>query len=196
MATITAPRIFPFQPGGAADGTTLPSGRIALVDLTDRPRFGLKGPGSAAWLTAAGVPLPSVNRVGAHRGIKVLRLGGEDILLTAERGDAAFDEIRTAWNAGGGSKGYSSWREEGWAWMRLSGPALEPMLARLCALDLRRGHFGDDEIAQTRFAGVETVLQRADEAFDLFFDITASAFVARTVAATEKHCAYMFETGE
>ena len=194
MAAITAPRIFPFQPGGAADGTTLPSGRISLVDLTDRPRF--KGPGSAAWLTAAGIPLPSVNRVGTHRGLKVLRLGGEDILLTAEGGDAAFDEIRTAWNPDSAPKGYSSWREEGWAWMRLSGPALDPVLARLCALDLRRGHFGDDEIAQTRFAGVETVLHRADDAFALFFDITASAFLARAVAATDKHCAHLPKTGE
>jgi sarcosine oxidase subunit gamma len=196
MATTTAPRSFPFQPGGAAEGTPLPSGCITLGDLTALPRFGLKGPGSAAWLTAAGVPLPPVNRVCVHRGMRVLRLGGEDILLSAETGEPPFDEIRAAWEADTGSKGYSSWREEGWAWMRLSGPALGPALARLCALDLRPGRFGDDEISQTRFAGVEAVLLRAADALDIFFDVTASAFVARTVAAVEKRCVNLQSTGE
>ncbi|TGV52334.1 hypothetical protein EN803_40220, partial [Mesorhizobium sp. M2D.F.Ca.ET.160.01.1.1] len=83
MAAGTATRIYPFMPGGAADGTKLVSGAVALSDLIDKPRFGLKGGGSAAWLAAQGIPLPAVNRMGEHRGMRVLRLGNEDILLLA-----------------------------------------------------------------------------------------------------------------
>lgn len=189
MAADATLRTYPLQPGGAADGTSLPSGGVVLQDLTHLPRFGLKGPGSSAWLTAAGVALPAVNRVSAHQGMRVLRLGGEDILLIGDDAESSTDALRDAWQAAAGAKGYSSWREEGWAWMRLSGPALHHALARLCAVDLRAGRFGDDEIAQTRFADVEVVLLRAGEAFDIFFDITMSAYVARAVAAVEKQCA-------
>lgn len=184
-----SPRTFPFQRGGAAEATRLPSGSVTLEDLTPLPRFGLKGPGSNAWLTAAGWPLPEINRVGTHRGIRMLCLGGEDILLTAENSTSALDGIREAWNVDTDPKGYSSWREEGWAWMRLSGTALDDALARLCALDLRAGRFPENEIAQTRFAGVEGVVLRTGDAFDVFFDITMSASVARSVAAVGKHCA-------
>ncbi|MBX3568020.1 MAG: hypothetical protein KF914_08185 [Rhizobiaceae bacterium] len=182
-------RTFPFDHGGAANGTVLPTGSVALADLTAQPRFGLKGPGSSAWLEAHGVALPPVNRVAVHQGMRVLRLGGEDMLLTAENAAPALADLQGAWTAETSAKGYSSWREEGWAWMRLSGPALQPALARLCALDLRPTRFATDEIAQTRFAGVEAVLLRTGHAFDVFFDVTASAFVARAVAAVEKHCA-------
>jgi sarcosine oxidase subunit gamma len=181
-------RIFPFMPGGAADGATLPAGPFALADMTASPRFGLKGPGSADWLAAQGVPLPSVNRIGAYRDTRVLRLGKEDIVLLAEGAADALAELKSAWHRDTGPKGYLSWREEGWAWMRLSGPDLEERMRRLCALDLRRAYFGSDEIAQTRVGHVEAVLFRSGDAFDVLFDITASAFFARTVAAVTKHC--------
>lgn len=181
-------RIFPFMPGGAAHGMALPAGAVALTDMTARARFGLKGPGSADWLTRQGVPLPSVNRIGFHGDARVLRLGREDIVLLAEGAGETLAKLETAWHADAASKGYSSWREEGWAWMRLSGPGLDEGMSRLCALDLRHSHFGADEIAQTRVGHVEAVLFRSGGAFDVLFDITVSAFFARTVAVVTKHC--------
>jgi sarcosine oxidase, subunit gamma len=150
MAGIGAVPVFPFEPGGAAHGTALPAAAIMLTDLTASPRFGLKGGGSAAWLTEHGVALPAINRIGNHRGMRVLRLGNEDILLLAEDAGEALAELRSAWEGDSGPKGYSSWREEGWAWMRLSGPALAEAMSQLCALDLRADRFGADDIAQTR----------------------------------------------
>ena len=70
---MAASAVFPFMAGGAADGTTLPSGAVALSDLTACPRFGLKGGGSAAWLTAHGIALPALNRIGVYRGMRILR---------------------------------------------------------------------------------------------------------------------------
>ena len=43
-------RQFPLSTGGSAQGIGLPNGAVELVDLTAKPRFGIKGPGSSAWL--------------------------------------------------------------------------------------------------------------------------------------------------
>jgi sarcosine oxidase subunit gamma len=183
----TATSTYPFMPGGAADGTKLIAGAVVLSDLTACPRFGLKGGGSAVWLAAQGVELPAVNRIGDHRGMRVLRLGSEDILLLAEDASETLAEIKAVWQAAAAPKGYSSWREEGWAWMRLSGPRLAEAMSRLCALDLRAGKFGADDIAQTRVGHIEAVTFRSPTGFDILFDITASAYFARTVAAVATH---------
>src|SRR5262245_41827245 len=131
------------MPGGAADATPLPVGAIALTDLTAVPRFGLKGAGSADWLTAKGISLPAVNRIASHRGMRVLRLGNEDIVLLTEKDGQPLSELVNSWHDEPSPKGYSSWREEGWAWMHLSGPRLAEAMSRLCALDLRPGRFAD-----------------------------------------------------
>jgi sarcosine oxidase subunit gamma len=180
--------VFPFMRGGAADGAKLSAGAVVLSDLTASPRFGLKGGGSAAWLAAQGLPLPAVNRIGAWRGMHILRLGGEDILLLAEGAGEALAEVKAAWESDTGPKGYSSWREEGWAWMRISGSRTPQAMDRLCALDLRADKFGADDIAQTRVGHIEAVTLRSQAGFDVLFDVTASAYFARTVAATAKHC--------
>ncbi|BCM20135.1 hypothetical protein [Mesorhizobium sp. J8] len=187
MAAGTATHVYPFMPGGAADDAKLVSGAAVLSDLTDRPRFGLKGGGSAAWLAARGIPLPAVNRIGDHRGMRILRLGNEDILLLAESAAETLAQVKTAWQTTAAPKGYSSWREEGWAWMRLSGPRLAEVMGALCALDLRPGKFGDDDIAQTRVGHIEAVTFRSPAGFDILFDITASAYFARAVAAVAVH---------
>jgi len=180
-------RVFPFSEGGSAGGTPLPAGRVTLTDLTAQPRFGIKGPGSSAWLASQGIALPPVNRIGDHLGVPLLRLGNEDFLFLSAPPAQTLEPLRTAWSAASGARGYSSWREEGWAWMRLGGMGAGDAMARLCAIDLRDARFGSDEIAQTRVGHLEAVLFRSPGGFDILFDITASAFFARTVAAVAQH---------
>lgn len=181
-----ATHLYPFMSGGAAAGTALPTGALTLTDLTALPRFGLKGAGSADWLTRRGVSLPDVNRCADHGGLRVLRLGREDILVTGEDDPAALHAIAEAWHADAGAKGYWAWREEGWTWMRISGSGADAAMQSLCAVDLRTGRFASDAIAQTRVAHIEAVTLRSPTGYDVFFDITASAFFARAVAAVAK----------
>jgi len=155
---------------------------ISVSDLTARPRFGIKGPGSAGWLATQNIPLPQVNRHVTADGLVFLRLGGNDILCLA-RDNAGVDlaALRQVWDGTATSKGYSSWREEGWAWFRLEGAGLGGVTDRLCAVDLREGRFGTDHIAQTRFAHVDAVVFRAGSGFDVLFDITLTAQVLSAV---------------
>jgi len=177
-----ASRTFPLSAGGSAADAVLPSGQLVLTDLTARPRFGIKGPGSAKWLERQGMVLPPVNRIAAQGGFRLLRLGTEDFLVIDEAGGSPTAELTAKWNADDEARGYWSWREEGWSWMRVTGPMAASVMARLCALDLRAGRFGDGEVAQTRVAHLEAVLILGGGGFDVFFDIASTAFFIRAVA--------------
>lgn len=173
-------RVVPIAPGGAAAEVMLPRAqRLVVADLTAQPRFGIKGPGSAAWLEGRGFALSVVNRAAHRDGLRLLRLGGEDFLATGSAGEIA--DLTRAWNDSSGQRGYWSWREEGWAWLRLSGPSIDAVMASLCAVDLRAGRFAQDEIAQTRVAHIEAVVVRAPAGFDIFFDIASTAYFVRAV---------------
>lgn len=180
-----ATQTFPFAPGGAAEEAASLLGHhdgLVVTDRTHWPRFGLKGPCSADWLSASEIALPAPNRLHVSSGLTVLRLGGNDITLLGDpAAPEALTSLRARWEAAEGAKGYSSWREEAWAWLHLDGPALEEALARLCAVDLRSGRFAPEAIAQTRFAHVDAVVIRRDGAAEILFDIAASAAVLRTI---------------
>lgn len=155
----------------------------ALRDLTSVPRFGLKGPGTSDWLIKRGYALPDVNRSALlPDGLRILRLGREDVLLLGETAPKALSAFIESWEGFGGPKGYRSWREEGWAWMRLSAPALCELMASLCAVDLRPGHVTPDAVVQSRLARLEAVIVPSESAIDLFFDAASKAYVERAVA--------------
>jgi sarcosine oxidase, subunit gamma len=178
-------RIFPLSPDGAASGVPLPHTGIALADFTARPRFGVKGPGTSAWLASQVGPLPAINHVVSQGGLRIHRLGGEDVLVTG----TGCDALAAAWRSAGGPRGYWSWREEGWAWLRLDGAGAGDVMARLCAVDLRPGRFPPDGLAQTRMAQVDTIIVPDGSGFDLFFDIASTAFVVRSIASAAQRAA-------
>ncbi len=183
-------RTFPLSPGGAAAPEAALIGAapgLAIKDRTDWPRFGAKGPGAADWMTGAwaaagGGALPAVNRIALVPGLRLLRLGGNDLTILGDaEAPAALAAVRAAWDGADGARGWSSWREEGWAWLHLSGPALPGTLARLCAIDLRPGRFSPTAIAQTRFAGHDAVVLCGDGACEALFDVTVTASVLHRI---------------
>ena len=175
---------YPLSPGGAAEGTALTTGPVTLTDLTPLPRFGLKGRGSADWLVAQGCDLPEVNRTANG----ILRLGREDLLVIE-----GADTLRAAWQAAPAPKGYDAWREETWAWMHLSGPHLDDLMAKICPVDLSVRAFTDGQIAQTRVGYVEAITWRDTRdgapGFSVLFDIAATAFFANAVATAAQEFA-------
>jgi sarcosine oxidase subunit gamma len=99
----------------------------------------------------------------------------------AER-SSSLEACRTAWDAAEGLRGYTAWREEGWAWLALTGPTLDGVLGRLCAVDLRQARFAHDAIAQTRFAGMDAVVLRNEASAEILFDIAATADMLTRIA--------------
>lgn len=172
---------FPLDPGGAAsDRSALVGERdgLHITDCTAWPRFGIKGPGSADWLTSVGIDLPNPNRLAVRQGLVVMRLGRNDIVFLSDDGSPnAVAALRDQWQNADGSKGYLSWREEGWAWLHLDGPALDSTLAQCCAVDLQPSAHEANRIAQTSFAHADAVVTRRNGSADVFFDISATAVV-------------------
>jgi sarcosine oxidase subunit gamma len=181
-------RIFPLSDRGAA-AECVPhiggGGSARLHDLTACARFGLKGPGADTWFAGQG-DLPKVNRWTLRDGARLLRLGARDLMVLAEPDrPEAVDAMRAAWEANG--QGHSSWREETWASLRLTGKATWDVAARLTAVDLRPKAFTSGAILQTRFAHLDAVLLRAgpapDAGLDILFDIAATAQVVHDIAS-------------
>jgi len=172
-------QVFPLdESGAAADRAPLLGDRhgLRIMDRTSWARFGLKGQGSADWLQDAGIDLPAPNRMALLPGMVVLRLGRNDIVVLSQDGTPdAVAALRQRWQDDPGPKGYSSWREEGWAWLHLGGPALDQTLARCCAVDLRLPL--TDRVAQTVFAHVDAVVIRRRDGADILFDIAATGAV-------------------
>ncbi|RVD61787.1 hypothetical protein EN828_17780 [Mesorhizobium sp. M2D.F.Ca.ET.185.01.1.1] len=132
------------------------------------------------------MPLKATAHVEA---MSAFALANEDILLLAERAGEMLADIKAAWHAAAAPKSYSSWREESWVWMRLSGPRLAEAMSALCALDMRPQKLGADDIAQTRVGHIEAMMFYSPAGFDILFDIAASAYFARAVAAVARHTA-------
>lgn len=181
-------RVLPISKFGAASDCVAllrGDGPAQLRDLTGCARFGLKGPGADAWF-AGRVALPEINRWMPRDGARLLRLGARDLVVLAEPDrPEVVHAMRAAWEAGG--QGHSSWREETWAWLRLSGRAAGDVAARLTAVDLRPTAFATGAILQTRFAHADAVLLHAehdpDAGLDVLFDIAATAQVVREIAS-------------
>ncbi|WP_186767090.1 hypothetical protein [Devosia ginsengisoli] len=191
-ATNVARRTTPLAgllPAHKAPGT---AGNIVL-DCTSGERFGLRGLGAAEWLSAQGVALPEkVNTVlTLPDGTSVLRLGQQDMLLTAPAGGngSRVRELRAAWRASDMvAKGYDAYRDEGWAWFIVSGKDAALLMARLSMADFRAQALKVGQVAQTRALHQDAVIARLDRfgalSYDIFVDIASSQFVLDVLLAT------------
>ncbi|WP_159587694.1 hypothetical protein [Chelativorans xinjiangense] len=162
-------------------------GADIVTDMSPLPRFGLRGSGTAAWLKAQGVPLPDmVNQVAEGDGLLIARLGRDEaLMLPASPSDgAALKALRDAWEAAEGVKGYDAYRDEGWCWLRLTGPGTRDALRLLTAVDTRERAFPVGGVLQTRAMHLDAVLLRGsdDTQVDMFFDVASSDYVAAFLA--------------
>lgn len=176
-------QLWPLSRGGAAsDMLPVLSAHpgLQITDLTPLPRFGLKGPGAAEWFGAQGFELPQLNLSAQQNGMTLLRLGVRDIMVLADPDAPQPTTVLVSrWQAA--PHGHSSWREEAWAWLRLTGPAAADVMSRLTAFDIRDSAFAADAIAQTRVAHMDMVLLRNVAGFDLLFDIASTAQVLHDI---------------
>jgi sarcosine oxidase subunit gamma len=160
---------------------------LALADLSLLRRVGFKGAGAADWLSAKGVLVPAINRLACQSdGALVLRLGANDIMVTTELQARSRlpDDLLAAWNAldnpPTAPRGFPVPRQEGYAWVLLSGAQAATCMAKICGVDLRAHKFDNGAIAQTSVARLGAVVARADIngtlAFHLFVDSASAEY--------------------
>lgn len=165
-------------------------GRNRLVDVSSHARFGLRGPGTTAWLTSQGCALPeTIHQCVEAEGMSFLRLGAEEVLLLSDPSTQAhrLAQLRQDWTAAPGPKGFDAYRGEGWCWLCLTGPAVFDALPLLTAVDTRPQVFGPGSVVQTRALHMDAVLFRSDRggtaSVDILFDVASSNFAVDVIAA-------------
>ncbi|MDP0926700.1 hypothetical protein Q0601_05930 [Paracoccus onubensis] len=164
-------------------------GRDLLLDLSALPRFGLRGPGAIAWLTACDCPVPeSLDHVIETDGMTIARLGAEEFVILADpvAGSSRLTQLRRKWRDAPGPKGFDAYREESWCWLNLSGPGVSEALPLLTAIDSRTHAFGPGTVMQTRAMHMDAVLIRNERGgqpgLDMLFDIASSEYAADFIA--------------
>jgi sarcosine oxidase, subunit gamma len=134
------------------------AGGPTVADLSSCDRWGLKGPNSAQWLAAQGVPLPDrPNRLLCREdGLIIGRYGINEFMLATvvHTSCNAIDALRQTLTHARPAGCYPVPRVDGQAALGLQGEGWIDLLAGLCAADLRPRAFGPGDVLQTRCAGV------------------------------------------
>lgn len=162
-----------------------------ILDCTSIDRFGLRGPGTLEWLQAEDLTLPDTVNTALilANGTNILRLGQQEVLLTAPIGGQSPGQLRSVWeNSALEAKGYDAYRDEGWAWIVVSGPMAPLLMSRISMVDLRPQLFRTGHVAQTRALHQDAVVARFDRfggiSYDLFFDIASAEFALDVLTDT------------
>lgn len=172
-----------------------------VLDCTDTERLGLRGPGTLDWLASVGIAAPEVVNTAAILpcGTAILRLGNHEVLLLAPPGGDGerLRALRTAWTDSGlDAKGYDAYRDEGWAWFLISGPAAEQFMPRISMTDLRPRSVAFGQVLQTRALQQDAVVVRLDRfgapSYEVFLDIASAEFVLEVLEHTVRGLAAPF----
>lgn len=160
-----------------ADRPLVPAtGDNRLIDLTARPRLGLRGPGTPAWCAGHGLPFPDrINQTAEAVGITVARLGTYEILVLTD-GQASLPATPLPPDA------WDGYRDETWFWIRMTGPSTQAALATLTSVDLRPARVPPGRVLQTRAAGLDAVLVLHEGSVDIFADIASAEYFADVLA--------------
>lgn len=111
---------------------------------------------------AAGVRLPAAGGVNAAAGAKLLGMA-PDLGLAVAEDEGAFRTIGEAL----GDIAYLTDQSDGWAVLRLEGPATRAALERICMLDLDPDAFPVDKVARTLMDHLSVVIFRDGGGFVL-----------------------------
>ena len=139
---------------------------LSLVDLSPLPRIGFKGPGALQWLGGQGIAgLDRDNRADTQGGGEIaVRLGPSEALIlgAVARESTLCRRLEEAWPGDDPARCHPVPRGDSHFWSAVSGAHAAPMLAKLCAVDLRITRFAQGEVAQTTVARLGAVIIRAD----------------------------------
>ncbi|MEG5264023.1 sarcosine oxidase [Pseudomonas sp. JDS28PS106] len=160
-----------------------PLQRCALIDLTEIPRVGFRGPQTAEYLKARGFSLPDApNRALVQPdGSQVARLSQTEYLILGgmlDRGMRVADE-EARWEQDHMAN-YLLPREDSHAWIQLSGVYTADVMAKLCGVDLRSDAFPKGAVAQTSAARINVIVvntsTEANPCFQLLCDRASAEY--------------------
>jgi sarcosine oxidase subunit gamma len=160
--------------------------QLSLCDLSGLPRIGVKGSEAGHWLAGQGFEVPGESNRSTRQsgGALLSRLSASEFLVLGDidpengqvteltRALAAADEPQSA------VQRFVLPRQHSHCWLRITGRQSAPMLAKLCAVDLRTSSFDPLQVAQTSVARLNAIVIRDDIA-----DVPAYHLLADSASA-------------
>ena len=136
--------------------------RLALLDLSPLPRFGLKGLNTSAWLASQNFSVAEVpNEAYPQRdGCLVARLSQRELLFLCDPAHPSMSADHPYFTPGRDC--YMIRRQDTHYWFALSGAMAPPMLAKLCGVNFASPAFANHRVAQTQVAGTSAIVVRHD----------------------------------
>ena len=140
---------------------------FVLTDLSNRPRYGVKGPNAQEWLSSQGVLLPDQpNSWIATADAMLLRLGINEFLIEANSA-AGFDvQIAAVKSASTGV--YPVPRAD--AAFQISGGVANDLLSEICMLNMSTIEVGQS-LLMTQIAGISGILLKLPHAQETSYRI-------------------------
>jgi len=142
------------------------AGLLGLADLSTLPRIGFKGRSAPDWMVQQGVELPDgPNRARPQSdGSLVAQLSAEETLLMSDLqlGSVLAEQLHKNWSIDAAQATYLLPRADSHCWFALTGKHASDAFSKVCAIDLRKDHFSQGDIAQTSLARVNAIIVRND----------------------------------
>jgi sarcosine oxidase, subunit gamma len=155
----------------------------ALIDLSVRPRFGLRGPKAGEALIAAGLMHPEQPNTltVSDDGIMVLRLGRTEYWVLALPNAAAERDLDALQQQLSGSGIYPVYCHDSYTWLALAGEHLADIMAKVCAVDLRADSFASGDLVMTSLARVGGIIchhpMAGKTVYSIFSDSASAAYL-------------------
>lgn len=133
-----------------APGMGLP---LSLVDMSQQPRYGCKGPGAAAWLQSMGLPVPTEpnSAIALDGGKRVLRLGMTEFLL-----EGPAEMIQALASSPRAAGVYPVLRQD--LCLHMTGRRLPELLLQTCSVNFAALDLGSAPVVLTSMVGVAVTI--------------------------------------
>ncbi|WP_017346669.1 hypothetical protein [Pantoea sp. A4] len=137
---------------------------VALQDASLQARVGFRGRQAAGWLELHGYQVPvRANQATLQKdGSLVVRLSASEFMLLADSAASqqSVQQLEAGWQLSDIAC-YLLPRQDTHAWLRLRGPDIAAMMAKLCAVDLSAAAFPAGAVAQTSVARANSIVVNA-----------------------------------
>jgi len=136
--------------------------RLALLDLSPLPRFGLKGLNTSTWLASHDFRVAETPNWAYPQddGCLVARLSQRELLFLCDPAHPSMSADHPYFTPGRDC--YTIRRQDTHYWFALSGAMAPPMLAKLCGVNFAAPAFANHRVAQTQVAGTSAIVVRHD----------------------------------
>lgn len=161
--------------GASVEEETARAHEMGIADHSHLARTGFKGWNTATWMAAQSCKFSDASNMayGQDCGARLLRLAPNEMMVLGDIKSESrlVDKLDAAWSMKISDGTFAVPRAHTNCWLKVTGEHAPSMFAKICAVDLRPGHFDEGAIAQTSVARLNCIVARNDIGLTIGYDI-------------------------